>query len=123
MREQFADSLIHFGYAANREQYASLLKQADVLPVTSHQDFFGISIVEAMYCGVCPVLPDRLTYPWLVYDSKSFLYQSFEDMVQMTLSRMESKHEYSGGYLKKRFDWNRIVGDYDDFFTNTLVSR
>ena len=38
---------------------------SDILPITSNQDFFGGSIIEAMYCETTPLLPKRLTYPEL----------------------------------------------------------
>ncbi|GIS57231.1 MAG: hypothetical protein CM1200mP1_11690 [Candidatus Neomarinimicrobiota bacterium] len=32
-----------------------------IFSLTNNQDFFGGSVVEAIYCGVYPVLPKRLT--------------------------------------------------------------
>ncbi len=40
--ELFFKELIHFGYA-EYEDYRRLLNEADILPVTSHHEFFGIS--------------------------------------------------------------------------------
>ncbi len=61
-KEEFAEEIIHYGYAPSKADYISLLQRADILPVTSVQDFFGISIVEAIAAGVYPLLPDRLAY-------------------------------------------------------------
>ena len=39
---------------------------ADILPVTSNQEFFGASVMEAIYCGTKPILPNSLAYPELI---------------------------------------------------------
>jgi len=58
------------------------------LPITSNQDFFGGSVVEAIYCGAYPILPRRLTYPELlpkeyydnhIYDNDGELYDKVKN--------------------------------------------
>ena len=58
-KEMLKDNIIHWGFCENREEYASLLHLADFIPVTSNQDFFGGSIVEAVYCNTIPLIPER----------------------------------------------------------------
>ena len=41
----------------------AVLHSADAVVSTAHQEFFGISVVEAMYAGALPILPNRLVYP------------------------------------------------------------
>ena len=55
-REQLGDKVVHFGYVESVEAYARWLWKADVLPVTSNQEFFGASVVEAVFCGCYPLL-------------------------------------------------------------------
>ena len=43
-----------------------LLWRADIVLSTAIHEFFGVSVVEAIYCGCLPVLPDRLSYPELL---------------------------------------------------------
>lgn len=62
-KELLQKHIVQFGYAQSFQQYAEWLWRADVLPVTSNQDFFGISAVEAMYCHCVPLLPNRLAFP------------------------------------------------------------
>jgi glycosyltransferase involved in cell wall biosynthesis len=50
-RERLGSRLLHFGYA-DPATYARLLWRADVVVSTAIQEFFGIGIVEALYCGV-----------------------------------------------------------------------
>ena len=63
--EQFGSRVVHAGFAP-KEQYAELLRTADVVVSTALQEFFGVSIAEAMYCGAVPVAPRRLAYPELI---------------------------------------------------------
>ena len=55
-KTKLKNEIIHFGYCDNHWDYAKWLCSADILPVTNNQDFFGASIVEAIYCGAFPLL-------------------------------------------------------------------
>jgi glycosyltransferase involved in cell wall biosynthesis len=45
------------------EQYAALLRGADVVLSTALHDFQGIAVIEAAAHGCCPLVPDGLAYP------------------------------------------------------------
>ena len=62
-RQRLAAHIVQWGRVESRAEYARWLWQADLLPVTSRQDFFGISVVEAIYCHTYPLLPRRLVFP------------------------------------------------------------
>lgn len=64
---EFADELIHYGFA-DRETYGGLLWHADIVISTAIHEFFGISILEAIYTHTFPILPHRLSYPELIPD-------------------------------------------------------
>lgn len=55
--------IVHAGYVETKDEYYQLLQSAHLAPTTSIQDFFGISVVEAMANGCTPLLPERLAYP------------------------------------------------------------
>ena len=59
---ELGDRVIHRGYL-DEAGYIEALHTADVVLSTARQEFFGVSVVEAMYAGALPVLPDRLVYP------------------------------------------------------------
>jgi len=61
----FADKIVQFGFA-DSARYAELLGRSDIVVSTSIQEFFGISIAEAVACGAWPLVPDRLSYPEII---------------------------------------------------------
>ncbi len=86
---RLADHLLAFGYVPEQEYYQWLWK-ADIVVSTSHQDFFGISVVEAMYCHCFPMLPDRLAFPehipeglrpQCLYKDDQDLYRKLQDLI------------------------------------------
>lgn len=46
---------------------ARWLWQSDVLLVTSQQEYFGVSVVEAMHCGCYPLLPLPAVSGWFLF--------------------------------------------------------
>lgn len=75
--------IIHVGYA-DLATYRRLLWQADITLSTAHHEFFGISVLEAIYCHTFPLLPNRLSYPELLPDSfhKDCLYSDEDELVK-----------------------------------------
>jgi glycosyltransferase involved in cell wall biosynthesis len=65
-RQRFADRIDHIGYAKSRDDYWRLLTACDWVLSTADHEFFGIAVVEALFAGCLPWLPDRLSYPELL---------------------------------------------------------
>ena len=65
-REQLGDRVVQWGRLLDHEDYASLLWASDVVASTAIHEFFGVAVVEAVYCGCRPVLPARLSYPEII---------------------------------------------------------
>ena len=59
------DRVIHDGYA-NEDAYRRLLWQATLTFSTADHEYFGISILEAVYAHTFPLLPARLSYPEII---------------------------------------------------------
>ncbi len=94
-RERLAERVVHFGYAEDYAEYAGWLKRADILPVTSKHDFFGSSVVEAIYSGATPLLPGRLAYPEHIPATlhDRYFYDGFDDLTD----RLEALLINAGG--------------------------
>ncbi|HEX9872961.1 MAG TPA: DUF3524 domain-containing protein, partial [Deferrimonas sp.] len=79
-RRRLGERIVQFGYAEDFADYARWLWRADILPVTSSHDFFGASVVQAIYCHCAPLLPRRLAYPEHLPESLQgrFLYDGLD---------------------------------------------
>jgi glycosyltransferase involved in cell wall biosynthesis len=116
-RKRLSDKILHFGYAETFEEYAKWLWMADLLPVTSVQDFFGGSVVEAMYCNAVPFLPKRLAYPEHIpekfhntffYEEEDFVNKLQRRIMDVKYLRVMDTQQYAAKY-----DWNLQVKNYD----------
>jgi glycosyltransferase involved in cell wall biosynthesis len=120
-RGALAHRIVHWGYAATQADYARWLWQADVLPVTGRQDFFGGSVVEAMYCGVRPVLPNRLAYPSHVPAAfhPEVLYTDEADLVTRLQALLMTRPfpALPTQAWVSAYDWTRLIQRYDALFS------
>jgi glycosyltransferase involved in cell wall biosynthesis len=117
---RLGDRIVHAGYVEDFATYAAWLWKADIIPVTSLQDSFGASVVQAIYCDCCPVLPRRLAYPeHLPQGGEEFFYGDRAGMASLLRRRIEhikETREISGRETVGRYDWSVMAPQYDEFF-------
>ena len=113
--------IIHWGWVESRTKYLELLRQSNMLLVTSFQDFFGISIVEAIANGCYPILPNRLSYPEHIPQDlyNLSLYDNSESMMKL-LHKVISQKLYLNtleleDYTKK-YQWKALILGYEQLF-------
>lgn len=123
IQQSFSSELIHWGYAESRQAYWDLLAIADLSIVTSNQDFFGISVVEAIYAGCIPLLPNRLTYPAhipesfhgrLLYESEEHLYEQLDRIIAQPINTSALVAHV------KKYDWSNLISQYDVEFQEMI---
>lgn len=117
-KSTFTDNILHFGFARSRAEYASLLKQGNIVVSTALHEFFGISILEGVRAGCIPVLPDRLSYPELF--PKKYLYtgDTLEHTLEKTLySTSKLSPEESEKYTDP-YSWSKISNRYCNWLFN-----
>ncbi len=117
-RDELADEIVQWGRIEKVSEYASLLWAADVVVSTAYHEFFGISIVEAMYCGCRPVLPRRLSYPEIVPSEvhEDVLYGQGE-LVAALERALAQPRAWSEDWQRTwvaRFDWGCLKNRYDE---------
>lgn len=120
--EKLKDNILHFGYAESYAEYIKWMCQCDILPVTSVHDFFGTSVVEAMYCDVFPLLPKRLAYPEHIPKDLhyTFLYEEsdreFVNRLQRLIFDVKYPRIQNIRQFVEKYDWGKMIGRYDDEF-------
>ncbi|MCE5253761.1 MAG: DUF3524 domain-containing protein [Actinomycetia bacterium] len=117
-RARLADIIVQWGRVAGAADYASLLWASDVVVSTAIHEFFGIAVVEAVYCGCRPVLPRRLSYPELIPPEAHDEVLYGEGELAAALARaLAGPHAWSEEWQRtwvSRFDWGSIRTRYDD---------
>jgi glycosyltransferase involved in cell wall biosynthesis len=115
-----------WGFAANVAAYRELLWQADIVVSTAIQEFFGIGVVEAMYCGCVPILPHRLSYPDLLpaehhgvclYDDQA----SLVERLQTTIRDLAALKQRDFRGIAAQYDWAEMASRYDAAFERMRV--
>ena len=77
--DQFSNRILHYGYATTREKYIQLLHASDFIIHDPLQEYFGVSVAEAMSFGVIPLLNADQAYPsWF---PEGFLYRDSGEML------------------------------------------
>eukprot|EP00668_Euglena_longa_P035389 GGOE01045461.1.p2 GENE.GGOE01045461.1~~GGOE01045461.1.p2 ORF type:complete len:342 (+),score=77.75 GGOE01045461.1:2-1027(+) len=120
-RQRLGARIVHWGYAESSADYSKWLWQADVLLVTSQQEYFGVSVVEAMHCGCFPLLPRRLAYPEHFPTPEAMeqhMYASEEELLsklEWVLRHVDEAREAGkrcAGYVA-RYSWDHMALVYD----------
>ncbi|PDW03163.1 tRNA-queuosine alpha-mannosyltransferase domain-containing protein [Candidatus Viridilinea mediisalina] len=118
-KARWAAQTLHWGYAPTRASYGALLRRSALVVSTAIQEFFGIGVLEAMYCGCAPVLPNRLNYPALLPSElhAAWLYTGDAEDLAETLAhaliRCRSVPRRTWRKLAERYDWAQLVVHYD----------
>ena len=121
-KEKLKDNILHFGYCETYHDYLKWLQKSYILPITSIQDFFGVSIVEGIYAELLPILPNRLSYPELLQiNNKNLFYskdQDFYKLLSYNINNYKDLRKYTKKYkeLISRFDWSNMKSVYDEQF-------
>lgn len=122
-KKKLAGRILHFGFAERFEDYAEWLWSADILPVTSRQDFFGISAVEAIFCNCFPLLPERLAFPEHIPDAfkHKHFYTDAGDLFEklkaacQNINELRASPDYQN--FVARYDWTIFAPLYDERFS------
>lgn len=121
-RQQFSDSLVHFGYQEHRLDYERTLAPVDVVVSTADHEFFGVALLEAVSAGAIPLVPRRLVYPEIYPDA--CCYDDIEGLVSKLVNLTQEKTS-SGTLLThyaslrlsetyQRYDFDRRAPELDE---------
>jgi glycosyltransferase involved in cell wall biosynthesis len=107
----------HFGYVESFEQYARVLWESDIVVSTSRQEFFGVALVEAMYCGCLPIAPNRLNYPALVPPGlhARCLFDDEAGLVDRLRAALTTPATIPSAIraAAARYDWSAVAPEWD----------
>lgn len=125
--KRYGNRILHYGYVEDFERYSTLLHQADIVVSTSSYEYFCSAIMEAVYCGCHPMLPNRLTYPELVPPElrepllHAAVFYNDEDDLFKKMRKLINGHTRplplaSLRNINAHLDWSRHIVEYDELF-------
>jgi len=125
--KRFGDQITHFGYVENVENYSKLLHSGDIVVSTATHEFFCVAIMEAIYCGCHPLVPNRLHYPEIIPDHlhqpllhSPVLYETEDDLFHylkdLLTGETKPLPKASLQNINKHLDWSRMIDRYDSLF-------
>lgn len=86
---RFSDKVLFSKYAEQKSEYYNLVKACDFQFVTSHHDYYGLSVLEAIYLNVTPFLPKNKVYNEFIPEND---YPSIYFITELEL--FDSAHRY-----------------------------
>lgn len=123
-RGWLGDRVVHWGYVEREEDYWALLQKAQIVVSTAHQEFFGISVMEAIAAGAAPLVPDRLSYVELL--GSEWRYGSQEGLVArlraycLAWTSGEEDLRAGRGEVVGRFGADIVCGQFEALFTKLV---
>ncbi len=113
-RQDLAGRIDHFGYFAQKEEYLQAACRADIVVSTAVHEFFGVSIIEAIYLGCLPVLPGRLSYPEILppHLHPFFFYAGDADLPRFLRDFLRRPPREYRAELKEsmgRYRWSKLA--------------
>jgi glycosyltransferase involved in cell wall biosynthesis len=124
---QLGRRLIQYGRAASRREYYNWLQRGSVVVSTAKQENFGIAVVEAIYHGCLPLLPNKLSYPEILPEKfhSDFMYGN-QDELEHKLSalltggdRFQMKRLALSTAMQK-YSWKKMIDLYDEELANLV---
>ena len=127
LRDSLGGRCLAAGYRESRADYDSWLARADIVVSCAAQEYFGISVAEAVHAGCYPVLPREQVYPSL-YGTRCRGRHFYEgpgelaDLLAALVGGDDCGHVCSLDRDVDAWCWNRLAGDWDRLLEDMIAA-
>ena len=118
-KKKLSAKIIHFGYVKSRKKYIELLHLSDIVVSTSHHEFFGISVLEAVAAGSIPLVPNRLSYQELYPAEYRYNEGQFVDRLVEVLENVKYNTPCFPIMDTDKFSWKALRHKYTAWLLET----
>ncbi|XP_037031532.1 glycosyltransferase-like domain-containing protein 1-like isoform X1 [Bradysia coprophila] len=120
IQEKLGDKLINFGFLS-REDYIRCLLNGDVVISTAGHEFYGVSMLEATYCGCMPIAPNKLVYPEIypadnLYNTSNQLIKTLYNWCRNPSVFRKHREKFFECFSFERFSASNLIPNYLDKF-------
>ena len=125
LRILLGGKILSYGHLPDRTAYDAALETSDIVVSCAAQEYFGISVAEAVQAGCYPVLPREQVYPSL-YGSMCRGRHFYEgvagltDLLRNLVSGRDGGHICSLPVDCDAFRWERLAPRFDDVFEEVI---
>jgi glycosyltransferase involved in cell wall biosynthesis len=110
----FQDQIIHTGYTENSSDYFAWLRSCDFLIHDPRQEYFGISVLEAMQSGVIPLVSKGHAYdewmPEIFF--RNTAYTLSEQLIDLQINLKSNAN--LAKQIASVFDWEHVLPRYEE---------
>ena len=124
---ELGDRVVQLGFLSSADEYRRTVSRCDLVVSTARHEFFGVSVVEAMFLGCLPVLPNDLSYPEIVppHLHPLFLYRDdppFAEFLARFLREPPLDYADEVRAAVERYHWRSLAPLLDDHIEVLLRS-
>jgi len=125
---ELGDKIRHFGFVESRTEYVRHLLSCDIVVSTAIHEFFGMAVLEAVYSGCFPLLPNGLTYPELLPEElhERCLYADADDLLarlRYWLRHTDELRSVDIHASSSRFGWGNVAPQLDRIFAELASGK
>ena len=131
---RYGRRIIHYGMVDDLSSYCQLLHRADIVVSTSAYENYCVAIMEAIYSGCHPVVPNDLTYPELIpkaihnpllhaptlFNDEDHL---FKIMKGILTGENKPLPKTSLQNVNRHLDWSQMIYKYDSLFEVVVAEQ
>lgn len=121
IQPHLTDKIRYLGEVDEQERNELMKKALCLVHPTVYQEPFGLTLIEAMACGVPVVAFDRGSIPEIVENGKTgFVVKNVEQMVAAIANIGKIDREYCRAYALANFNASRMADGYEDMYQRAL---